>query len=64
MRKMTQIKMDTDTNDNSDMSHSEELEDENISEVDNDDDEEGRVIDSDEEVSQRVMKSYLYRAIK
>ena len=46
---MTQMKMNTDKSDNSEMSGSEEFEDENISEVDNDD--ESRLIDSDEEVS-------------
>ena len=43
------MKMNTDKSDNSEMSGSEEFEDENISEVDNDD--ESRLIDSDEEVS-------------
>ena len=48
---MTQMKMSTDINEsNSDMSDSEEIEDENLSEVDNDV-EDDRVIDSDEEVN-------------
>merc|ERR1712018_1121375 len=49
---MTQMKMSTDINEsNSDMSDSEEIEDENLSEVDNDV-EDDRVIDSDEELQE------------
>lgn len=49
---MTQMKMTTDINEsNSDMSDSEEIEDENLSEVDNDI-EDDRVIDSDEELQE------------